>query len=81
MKTPAELLSRSPSTKDCSVCLDLLSDPVTVPCGHSYCLRCIRDYWDQMGPAGGCFCPQCRRRFRVHQNKLNCLNFCTRSKA
>ncbi|KAG9283541.1 E3 ubiquitin/ISG15 ligase TRIM25-like [Astyanax mexicanus] len=49
----------------CSVCLDLLSDPVTVPCGHSYCLRCIRDYWDQMGPAGGCFCPQCRRRFRV----------------
>ncbi|XP_066504065.1 E3 ubiquitin/ISG15 ligase TRIM25-like [Hoplias malabaricus] len=49
----------------CSVCLELLTDPVTVPCGHSYCLECIKEYWDQGGGQGGCFCPQCRRSFAV----------------
>uniref|UniRef100_A0A8C4STN0 Uncharacterized protein n=1 Tax=Erpetoichthys calabaricus TaxID=27687 RepID=A0A8C4STN0_ERPCA len=31
----------------CSVCLDTLTDPVTIPCGHSFCLKCLTDCWDQ----------------------------------
>ncbi|XP_017551665.2 E3 ubiquitin/ISG15 ligase TRIM25-like [Pygocentrus nattereri] len=49
----------------CSICLDLLTDPVTVPCGHSYCMMCIREHWDYGGDNEGCFCPQCWRRFAV----------------
>lgn len=47
----------------CSICLDLLTDPVTIPCGHSYCLECINGCWDLDGQKGVFNCPQCRQIF------------------
>ncbi|KAA0710734.1 Tripartite motif-containing protein 47 [Triplophysa tibetana] len=47
----------------CSVCLDLLKDPVTLHCGHTYCMRCITDCWDQDDQMGIYSCPQCRQTF------------------
>nr|XP_006633912.1 PREDICTED: tripartite motif-containing protein 47-like [Lepisosteus oculatus] len=43
----------------CSVCLEILKDPVTIPCGHSYCAECIENCWDR----GVYSCPQCRETF------------------
>ncbi|KAE8588870.1 hypothetical protein XENTR_v10022787 [Xenopus tropicalis] len=48
----------------CSVCREIYTDPVTLPCGHNYCLRCIGRHWDrQRNIEEDLFCPVCIRRY------------------
>ncbi|XP_066572746.1 E3 ubiquitin/ISG15 ligase TRIM25 isoform X1 [Amia ocellicauda] len=47
----------------CAICLGLYREPVVLPCQHTFCRRCIRDYWANKGHLEIYDCPQCRSSF------------------
>ncbi|XP_031427049.1 E3 ubiquitin/ISG15 ligase TRIM25-like [Clupea harengus] len=62
---PCELTSRL-LTEDlfrCSICKEVLKDPVSIPCGHSYSRQCISSYWEQHNQEGVYVCPQCPQAY------------------
>uniref|UniRef100_A0AAY4DB88 Uncharacterized protein n=1 Tax=Denticeps clupeoides TaxID=299321 RepID=A0AAY4DB88_9TELE len=48
----------------CPICLQLFCNPVVLPCGHNYCLTCIKKATlCENAPKGQSQCPECRRDF------------------
>ncbi|XP_006641038.3 finTRIM family, member 82 [Lepisosteus oculatus] len=47
----------------CPLCVGILRDPVAIPCGHSYCMDCINNFWNEADYTGDYICPQCRVAF------------------
>ncbi|XP_074117953.1 E3 ubiquitin/ISG15 ligase TRIM25 isoform X2 [Sminthopsis crassicaudata] len=47
----------------CSICLEIFQEPVTTPCGHNFCSRCLDETWTVQDSQF--FCPQCRTCFQV----------------
>ncbi|KAI4798434.1 hypothetical protein KUCAC02_022058 [Chaenocephalus aceratus] len=46
----------------CSICLDVFTDPVAIPCGHNFCKACISEHWDRNVPSQ---CPNCKEVFNI----------------
>uniref|UniRef100_A0A3B4AM52 Uncharacterized protein n=1 Tax=Periophthalmus magnuspinnatus TaxID=409849 RepID=A0A3B4AM52_9GOBI len=45
----------------CSICLDVFTNPVSIPCGHNFCQNCILGYW-KTSPLYQC--PMCKKAFQ-----------------
>lgn len=41
----------------CSICLDVFTNPSSTPCGHSFCMTCISRYWDGCKVCASFFLP------------------------
>ncbi|NWI33876.1 TRI65 protein, partial [Sula dactylatra] len=66
----------------CAICLELFRVPVTLPCGHNFCMRCISDHWQKQEqvPARakrGYECPECRGIFEQHPELKKNVNLCS----
>ncbi|XP_058637668.1 zinc-binding protein A33-like [Onychostoma macrolepis] len=44
----------------CSVCLEVFTDPVSTPCGHNFCKSCLNQCWNN---SQECKCPLCKETF------------------
>ncbi|XP_073715992.1 E3 ubiquitin-protein ligase TRIM39-like [Misgurnus anguillicaudatus] len=62
-RTRRESMELHPSLSEelqCSMCLDVFSDPVSTPCGHNFCRICLKQCWDNSQIYS---CPYCKETF------------------
>ncbi|KAF8553558.1 hypothetical protein OG21DRAFT_1509999 [Imleria badia] len=50
---------------ECGICLDVLRNPVSIPCGHIHCERCLRGHISSGSEALKSACPTCRKSFHI----------------
>ncbi|XP_068569654.1 E3 ubiquitin-protein ligase TRIM39-like [Cebidichthys violaceus] len=58
MASPSVLLSEVQFK--CCICLEVFFEPVSIPCGHSFCFTCITSHWDNSHAVS---CPKCHTAF------------------
>ncbi|KAI9741644.1 MAG: hypothetical protein M1834_000028 [Cirrosporium novae-zelandiae] len=51
---------------DCQVCSSLILDPLTTPCGHTFCRKCVARVLDHSD-----LCPVCRRHLSMAPGAAN----------
>ncbi|KAL4264081.1 hypothetical protein AB1N83_004858 [Pleurotus pulmonarius] len=64
---------------NCSICLGILKEPVSIPCGHIYCSICIANYVnsasdDEEEAMPLSTCPTCRSPFTLFTPDLSLLS-------
>ncbi|XP_063784421.1 LON peptidase N-terminal domain and RING finger protein 1-like isoform X2 [Pseudophryne corroboree] len=67
--SPKDLLSLS--DVECSLCIRMFLDPVTTPCGHTFCRECLERCMDHQP-----YCPLCKQSLREYL-RVGCYSVTT----
>ncbi|KAG5855195.1 hypothetical protein ANANG_G00046470 [Anguilla anguilla] len=52
----------------CSVCCDIFKEPVVLKCCHSFCRKCVKQYWEEKSSRE---CPICRTKASMEDPPVN----------
>jgi len=58
---------------ECPICVTMFTDPRVLPCIHTYCLKCIRDWFKDKQGGDKVPCPLCRKDFVIPEGGLDDL--------
>ncbi|XP_074531304.1 zinc-binding protein A33 [Halichoeres trimaculatus] len=58
----------------CPICLELFTDPVSLPCGHIYCLACLQTMGDGLDQHS---CPECQAEYTESSALVRSFKMCS----
>jgi hypothetical protein len=61
------------SLTECSECLETYSNPRQLPCIHTFCLKCVKNFSRDKLPGDQIPCPICRKEFTLPDNGVDSL--------
>lgn len=76
--TSSETEPKSPSALTCPICVQLFSEPVSLPCGHVYCCGCIQNMGRGVDQHR---CPECQAAYQGNDAIMKRSNMCSNNAA
>ena len=58
---------------ECPICTEVIVDSKVLPCIHTFCLKCLEQFWKDRKPGDDVPCPLCRTSFSIPKGGLSNL--------
>ena len=56
---------------ECPICTEVIVDSKVLPCIHTFCLKCLEQFWRDKRPGDSVPCPLCRTAFHIPAGGLS----------
>ena len=56
---------------ECPICTEVIVDSKVLPCIHTFCLKCLEQFWKDKKPGDQVPCPLCRTPFNIPEGGLS----------
>jgi len=74
MKESETFMEQVAGITECPICSDKLINNRLLPCGHTFCLKCLEQYKKQNNQKGKSLpCPMCRKEFAIPKGGCSAL--------